>query len=301
VQYQKFPVLLSLILLFCGCAKTHSETTLSRRRPVGFWKNKEAIVQVLHFYSRVNTDKTDKPVLDDKGRFTTSVGISLGTGFVLDTNGLVGTNNHIVNEKCPIVVAPAKITTPIPDDCPLKVVITPDQLAHALPTEIYRVCLVSAGGRDCRPAEVFVADLDNDLALVQTNQRFPHAVEFVDDIELIPGDKVYFWGNVGVFLPPSPFFGHYAGRVGPTYFMGDAAGKYNGDLLPLLFMDIYLAPGNSGSPIFNTSGKAICVNNSVLPSSTMGILGGRALGVCIPSSKLIQLRKKNPWPRPKKK
>lgn len=297
MQYRKFGILLSLILLFFGCAATAPQL---HRRPVGFWKNKEAVVQVLHFYSRVNTANNGKPALNDNGKFTTSISFGLGTGFVLDTNGLVATNNHIVNEECPIVVAPEKIMTPLPDKCPLKVVITPDQLAAPLPAEVYMVCRVSAGGRYCHPAQVFVADADNDLALVQTNQRFPHAVEFVDDSELVPGDEVYFWGNVGTFLPPSPFFGHYTGRVGPPYFTGDEKSKYNGDLLPLLFMDIYLAPGNSGSPVFNGSGKAVGVNNSFLPSAAMGILGGRALGICIPSSKLIQLRKKNPWPRPRK-
>ncbi|TSC84619.1 MAG: hypothetical protein G01um101413_3 [Parcubacteria group bacterium Gr01-1014_13] len=302
MQYRKSITLFFFISFFSGCGDKHAKVEKPRpllhNRPAGFWENKQAIVQVMHFYSRVNADNTGKPILDTNGKFTTTAGMSFGTGFVVDTNGLVGTNNHNVNETCPIVMAPAKITTPLPDECPLKTAITPDQLAAPLPAEAYAVCVVKASGRDCYAAEIFAADEDNDLALVQTKQRLPHAVEFVDDSDLVPGDDVYFWGNVGLFLPPSPFFGRYIGRVGPPYFNGDKNGKYYGNLLPILFMDIYLAPGNSGSPMFNGSGKVVCINYSLLPSSVMGVFGGRALGMCIPSKKFIQLRKKNPWPKP---
>ncbi len=298
MQYRKFGALFSLILLFCGCASS-AQIKLSHPRPVGFWENKEAVVQVLHFYSKLETDKTGKPILDDKGRFTTSVAISLGTGSVVDTNGLVLTNNHIVNENCPITVTPDIIFPPLPESCPLKTVITADQLATPLPKEIYLVCKTT-DKRDCHSAKLIAEDTNNDLGLLQTDTTFPRAIKFVDDSELVPGDEVYFWGNVGMFLPPSPFFGRYVGRVGPPYFKGDIFGKYEGDLLPLLLMDIYLVSGSSGSPIFDRLGRAIGVNNSILPSVMMGMSGARSLGITIPSHKAIEFIKKNSPKLPKK-
>lgn len=238
MKCQKFIVLFSLILFFCGCASTPTKTQppkLQHNRPVGFWENKESVVQVLHFYNQLTTDNNNKPILDDKGKFTASIMFSIGTGFVVNTNGLVLTNNHIVNEKCPIVMAPEKITTPLPENCAAKEAVTPDQFAKPLPQEVWQVCTVDNGIRHCHPAKIVAADAESDIAKLHTDYHFPRAVEFADDSELVLGDEVYYWGNVFFFLPPSPFFGRYINRLGPPYYTGE---NFSSSLPLLLIAEI---------------------------------------------------------------
>jgi S1-C subfamily serine protease len=294
MKYQKYIVLFSFILYFCGCASTPTKPLppqLRHDRPVGFWENKEAVIQILHFYNKLDTDNNNKPILDDKGKFTTSVMLSIGTGFVVDTNGLVLTNNHVVNEKCPIVMAPATIISPLPDECALKTAVAPDQLAKPLVPEVLQVCTVVDGVRNCHSAKILAADAKSDIAKLHVDHYFPRAVEFADDSELVLGDEVYYWGNVHFFLPPSPFFGRYINRLGPPYYTGENFTT----ALPLLLIDGNVNPGTSGGPMFNGLGKCVGMDTGFTPSS----MGGRSLGVFIPSSAIKKFEKEHPYPPPK--
>ena len=285
MNYRKFAVLFSLILFFCGCAATSAQATRPppqpHQRPVGFWQNKEAVVQVIHFYNKLDADDDGKPILDANGKLTTNLTASVGTGAVVDINGLVLTNNQVIKNH-PIELAPDQ---PMPDIL----------FATPPPPEIYKVCRVTIGIQICYSAEVVATDAEHDLAQLHTDHHFPRAVEFVDDSELVPGDEIYFWGNVTFFLPPSPFFGHYANRLGPPYYTGTTDFSIP---TPLLFMDVNLNFGSSGSPVFNEAGKCIGIGEAFITEVSVG---GRSLGIIIPSSTVNKFRKANPWPRQKKK
>jgi S1-C subfamily serine protease len=259
----KYKTVCGFLLLLCGCVtmaapKSPGASGLSaqspHRRPVGFWTNEKAVVQVLHIFSMTITDPN--------GKTATQQLVALGTGgVVVNKNGFVLTNNHVV-AKLPNIAG--------------KNHDTPD---------IYLVCRVVEGNRNCDKAKVMATDPANDLALLRADRHFSQAVKFVDDSMLMPGDEIYFWGNVFSILPPSPFFGRYIGRVEPPYYNKTGLGA-----LPLLFMDITAVNGSSGSPVFNELGQCIGVVVAYFPSA---IGGPRPLGVIIPSSTVIKFLKNN--------
>ena len=278
MKYQKLVVLSSFILFFCGCAATSGQT--QHRRPTGFWTNKEAVVQVAHFYSELAIDDNGMAILDANGKLTTAQTAELGTGVVVDTNGLVITNNHVTTYK-PIQLAPG-LSVPA------------ELLAAPPPPDVFMVCAITATTRDCRKAEVLATDKTNDLALLHTDHHFSRAVEFVDDGELVSGDEIYFWGSVFDFLPPSPFFGHYTGHLKPPYFTGSKI--FPKESLPFLLMDLTIVNASSGSPVFNEEGKCLGLAKGFYPA----VPGPRPLGIIIPSTTVMRFKKENPYPQPKK-
>ena len=263
MQYKQLAMLFSMVSFLGGCVTVAAPKSKgasgfsaqsSRHRPVGFWSNEKAVVQVLHIFSATITDPN--------GKIVTQQLMALGTGgVVVNKNGLVLTNNHVV-AKLPRIAG----QTPA----------TPD---------IYLVCRVVEGNRNCDKAKVVATDPANDLALLRADRHFSQAVKFVDDDTLMPGDEVYFWGNVFSILPPSPFFGRYLGRVEPPYYSGKGLRA-----LPLLLMDITAVNGSSGSPVFNELGQCIGVVVAYFPSA---IGGPRPLGVIIPSSTVMKFLKEN--------
>ena len=256
MKHWKSAVLFSFAaLFFFGCFSPRVQAPTLHQRPTGFWENKKAVVQVYHFYYVTPADADGVPIFDANGQFRVYQIGELGTGGVLDVNGLEITNNHVVTaspkEGWLIVKSPL-----LPD--------------------IYMVCTVEDGFRACEPGEVEYTDQEHDLALVYTDQHFPRAIEFADE-ELKPGDEIYLWGNVGELLPPSPFFGHYSGLLGLPYFVRPDFIK----TLPLLMMDINVSWGSSGSPVFNEEGKCIGIAVAAIPASD---LGSRSLPFIIPLS-----------------
>ncbi len=282
MQYQKSSVLLSFALFFCGCASTPTQTQPKNSRPVGFWKNKEAVVQVLHFYSKLATDDTGLlPVFDADNKFTTRYAAELGTGAVVNVNGLVITNNHVIANN------PLRFAEGMP-------IVPPELIGTPPQPDMYAVCTVPLGLRTCHPAELVGVDETHDLAKLHTDYHFSQAVEFADDNKLELGDEIYFWGSVFDYLPPSPFFGRFTNRLDLPYFEGSTS--FPKESLPLLFIDVNVSKGSSGGPVFNGEGKCI---GFVKAYTNPLMLGGRALGVTIPSTTVMKFDKANPWPRKK--
>ncbi len=176
MRHKQIAVLLSFILLLGGCAAATAQMRPQlHQRPAGFWENEKTAVQILHIFSKMGADADGKPVVQ--------LQMIIGTGSVVDKNGLVLTNNHIVATYSPEVL--------------------PDQPeTQSLPVEEFMICTVKDGDRDCNPAAVLATDEEHDLALMQVDRVFSKAVEFVDDSGLKSGDDIYFWGNVFQFLPP---------------------------------------------------------------------------------------------------
>jgi S1-C subfamily serine protease len=281
MKYCKLIVFLSFILFFSGCGHKppQNPSLILGNRPAGFSANKLAVVQVVHFYNHLAKDKDGKIIKDKDGKFTTSQTPTLGTGAVTDVNGEVMTNYHIVRDR------PIKL-----DDNDEDSEIVPDILLSAPPPpDRYGVCLNNGNQLSyCYPAEIVKTDKALDLAILHVGYKFPQAVEFADNSTLVPGDEVYFWGNIFDIMPPSPFFGRFLGELGKPYYDGMNIGR--------LIMDITLVEGSSGSPVFNYAGKCIGMGMAYFPKKA----GPRPLAIIIPSNQMMKFKKENPW-RPQKK
>lgn len=197
------------------------------------------------------------------------VDTGIGTGFVVDVRGLVLTNNHIVERVADV--------------------------DGKLSSGKYEVCTVASGIQSCVPAEVVATDAEHDLALLKVDKRFPAAVEFGDDLALASGDLVYYWGNVGLILPPTLFVGRFANRAEPPY----TPIKF-----PVLVLDVSMNYGGSGSPVFNERGKVvgIMVGFTKIANQPDSANAGAPLAVAIPAAAIVEFIKKNdPFSKPKPK
>lgn len=254
MKYLKAAALLSFALLFVvGCVQPRVQAPKLHQRPAGFWENEKAVVQVWHFFYIVPADENGLPLADANGMFVIQQMWELGTGGVLDVNGLVITNNHVVTAS-PTVGAFIVQSPQFPDT--------------------YAICTVTDDISECAPGEVAYKDPDHDLALLYTDQRFQKAIEFADH-GLKRGDEIYFWGNPGKLLPPAPFFGRYIGRVGLPYYAGDEIPK---SMLPILLADINASYGSSGGPAFDEEGKCIGI---VVGFRDASVMGSRSLSFII--------------------
>ena len=158
---------------------------------------------------------------------------SAGTGFVIDSSGLILTNYHVImtgNNK-----TADKITVRFKE------------------------------GSKGRKAKLIGKDKETDLALLQIEKKtgdFFQAVKFGNSDSLRVGDWVVAIGN--------PFgLGHTvtAGIVSGKGRIG--RGRY----LDLIQTDASINPGNSGGPLFNLNGEVVGINQSIFTKSggNMGI------------------------------
>lgn len=242
-------------LFFIGCATGGVKTPTLHQRPAGFWENEKAVVQVVHAYYVLSTDDTGMPLVGPDGNPLVYRNLEFGTGAVLDVNGLVITNNHVVTP------------TPKPNQIILSSSLLPD---------IFGVCTVIDGMKRCEMAEVIFKDQSHDLTLVYSDQHFRKAIKLAQN-EPLRGDAIYLWGNVQDLLPPSPFFGYYSGLLGLPYYPAAKDSAF----LPIMMADINVSYGTSGGPVFNEEGECIAIAVAFLNPS---LLGSRSLPFLIPLS-----------------
>jgi len=242
-------ILSALVLESCAASNNYSRMVALQDTPQ-FLSNRELVVQVM---------------------LTTPVGgnlsVGLGTGVVVDVNGLVLTNYHNVKSENSVGVDANDSPAPQP----------------SAPRNF--VCTVNLGERDCKRAVLVAEDKEHDLALLKVDKKFPRAVEFASDRELMPSTDVYYWGNILSFAALVPITGHYITHIEPPYFNGQRFST----ALPLLLLDMNVSPGASGSPLFNRGGLCVGLVNSF----TSPMLGGRSLGTAIPAAAILEFIKKN--------
>ncbi len=158
---------------------------------------------------------------------------SQGTGFVIDPNGLILTNNHVVRD------------------------------ATAIEIDFF-------GDDDgvYYDAEILGRDQLTDSALLQLTEMpdLELAVAtFGDSSQMAPGDWVMAIGN--------PFgFGHTV-TVGVISAIGRPFNAIRGRSLDVLQTDAAINPGNSGGPLLNIRGEVVGINTAIVSdrSANVGI------------------------------
>jgi S1-C subfamily serine protease len=185
-----------------------------------------------------------------KSKSTASSGsITAGTGYVVDTSGLVVTNKHVIASTCGLNSASASITA-----------VTFDQ--KAIPLTLQSV------------------DPINDIAILKM-ENLPSnltPVKFADSNLLQLGAEVIAIGNALGELDNTVTKGIISGLNRSLDYpeLDDCTGKkVNAD--GLIQTDAAINRGNSGGPLFDSSGRLIAMN-------TFGATEGENIGLAIPSN-----------------
>lgn len=175
-------------------------------------------------------------------RYGTEVESGFGSGFVYAANGLIATNNHVVEGA----------------------------------SKIY----VTLNGSDERyEATVVGTDSYSDLAVIKIDKTGLTPVAFGSSSSLRLGDAVFAIG--------SPYSGLFANSVSSGIISGlDRQMVLNSATQTFLQTDAAVNPGNSGGPMFNSSGElvGIITRKSMLKTSENGDTTSiEGIGFAIPS------------------
>ncbi|GAA5526299.1 trypsin-like peptidase domain-containing protein [Herpetosiphon gulosus] len=174
-------------------------------------------------------------------------GESLGTGFVIDKQGHIVTNNHVVGSS--------------------------------------RSVLVNFIDGEAAIADVIGVDSDSDLAVIKV--RNPNAnilvpVELGDSSAVQVGDVVVAIGN-----PYGENRTATAGIISAIRGAKNEGGGSTFSIPGVLQTDTAINPGNSGGPLFNSQGQVIGVNTFILDPSGRGANIGLGFAVPINLVKLV--------------
>ncbi|MCC7415684.1 MAG: Do family serine endopeptidase [Acidobacteria bacterium] len=176
-----------------------------------------------------------------------------GTGFIIDRNGLILTNNHVVENATKIEVS-----------------------LYAEDSDVkYEAQLV---GRDQL----------TDSALIQLVDKPDHALpeaKFGDSSQMAAGDWVVAIGN--------PFNYSYTVTVGVISATKRAFAVTDGRFNDMLQTDAAINPGNSGGPLLNVRGEVVGINTAIISNGrTEGNIGiGFAVPINTVRDLLPQLRR----------
>jgi len=176
-----------------------------------------------------------------------------GTGFVIDKNGFILTNNHVVDGA----------------------------------DKIY-VTIFGGGAFERYDAKVVGRDALTDSALIQLTEMPSSPLQetkFGDSEQMQPGDWVMAIGN--------PFGLSHTVTVGIISARERGVGGTPGRTVNMLQTDAAINPGNSGGPLLNIRGEVVGINTAIYTSrasaSNIGI--GFATPINVVSNLLPQLRK----------
>ncbi len=190
-----------------------------------------AIIDVVEKSSASVVSIVAKTVSFDPDRGSVSDQEGIGTGFIVDSSGIIITNNHVVCDN---------------------------QYDYAVVT------------KDQKTYDVKQIDLDpsNDIAILKVSAKDLPALEFgsSDPSSLRPGQRVIAIGNALGQFQNSVTVGVVSGLGrGITAGGGSCSNQSSGreTLQNVIQTDAALNPGNSGGPLLDLSGKVVGVNFAV--------------------------------------
>jgi serine protease Do len=216
-------------LLFLACALSAADSPIRRDATVAAVEKVMPAVVNIATANALRSDPLDELRRQFFGEFHRSrppgsQGYSMGSGVIIDEEGFLLTNNHVVSQTDEIWVKPASTTN------------------------TYR-------------AQVIAQDPKTDLALLRiqapAGERFA-AVEFGLDDDLLLGETVLALGNpFGLGGSVSRGILSSKSRVPPT-------DNEQLDIPNWLQTDAAVNPGNSGGPLVNLEGQLIGLNVAIL-------------------------------------
>lgn len=177
-----------------------------------------------------------------------------GTGMIINKNGLVLTNAHVISAA----------------------------LSGAT------ISVTQTGSTTSRPAVLVGADPANDVALIRiTNASTLPTVSFGQSNQLQVGDAVVAIGNaLGLAAGTPTVTQGIVSALGRTVTAG--SGSSVETLSNLIQTDAAINPGNSGGPLLDSNGHVIGMNTAVAGSLSDGT-SAQNIGFAIPSAKIESL------------
>jgi len=188
---------------------------------------------------------------DEGGRGSVNTSVvtrqrSLGSGFVIDAEGYVMTNAHVVNgaQRVQIVVPPTNAD---------------GSLSSALSPKTTTL-----------PARIVGVSSEIDLALLKVEGLKAPALPLASYRDLRQGETVFAFGSPGGL------------RNTLTHGLVSAVARQTDPDSPLIYIqtDAPINPGNSGGPLVNVRGEVVGVNTFIISQSG----GNEGLGFAVPSA-----------------
>jgi serine protease Do len=199
-----------------------------------------SVVQIL-----VTSYGAQSPDARDESRVVFGRQSSVGSGFVIDADGYIMTNAHVVSGAQRLqVVLPAEDAD--------------GTLATALSARMNQV-----------PAHIVGLATELDLALLKVDMKLP-ALPLATYSNVRQGETVFAFGSpIGL-------------RNSLTHGLVSAVARQVDPDSPLIFVqtDAPINPGNSGGPLVNIRGEVVGVNTFIMSQSG----GNEGLGFAIPSA-----------------
>jgi serine protease Do len=184
--------------------------------------------QILPSVVSINAEVTTTDIF---GNPTTQQGA--GSGWVIDSNGLIVTNNHVIQGAQNITIS------------------TPD-------------------GRNF-PAQQILADPLTDLAVIKINATGLPAVKLGDSAKLKQGMMVTAVGNSlgqGIRVTAG-----WVSRLSVSLTLPATAAEPGGTLFDLIEVTAPINPGNSGGPLVDMLGEVVGITNAKLVASGVEAVG----------------------------
>ncbi len=192
-------------------------------------EEESVVIDVVDKVSPAVVSIVAKTVQFDLFNGPTSEESGIGTGFIVDSNGLIVTNSHVVDN----------------------------------PDAKYSVILKDGSSYDVNEVH---QDEASDLAILEITARELPIIEFGDSDKLKVGQMAIAIGNALGQFQNTVTVGVVSG-IGRQIEAGGALSTSSKIYESVIQTDAALNPGNSGGPLLNSSGQAIGINVATTPGA----------------------------------